>query len=243
MQIAIHQPNFLPRLKVLQKLAAAETWVVLDNVQYCAREWQNRARIIPEHGDRRAFWLSVPVHLSNGRDTLIRSVEVLDTSSTATHIARVLRHALRSTPHWEAVQQFVTAVDPSLRERSLVDLCIATTVKLLTMAGASPQIVRASSLSATGKGSQLIAGICRELGADTYLADSGSIEYLKLRDFDNTQVMWQHWQEPVDRVPGIDSWRDISCLNYLARSGSAAFMRHLHEILLRTYPPRRHTSH
>ncbi|MBU6427323.1 WbqC family protein [Patescibacteria group bacterium] len=52
LSVVVHQPNFLPRLKVLQKLAAADVWCVLDSVQYNPREWQNRARIVAVHGDK-----------------------------------------------------------------------------------------------------------------------------------------------------------------------------------------------
>src|SRR5688500_306398 len=78
MRVATHQPNLFPRLKVLQKLASADVWIVLDNVQYCPREWQNRARIVVAHGSSSSFWLTTPVSRSKGRDTLIQDVAVVD---------------------------------------------------------------------------------------------------------------------------------------------------------------------
>lgn len=40
--VVIHQPNFLPRIKVLIKIMLSDVWVIYDNVQYVRREWQNR---------------------------------------------------------------------------------------------------------------------------------------------------------------------------------------------------------
>jgi hypothetical protein len=38
---AIHQPNFLPRLSTLAKLyAAADSWIILDDVQFTRRDYQ-----------------------------------------------------------------------------------------------------------------------------------------------------------------------------------------------------------
>ena len=39
---AIHQPNFLPRLSTLAKVCAADIWVILDDVQFSRRDYQNR---------------------------------------------------------------------------------------------------------------------------------------------------------------------------------------------------------
>ena len=59
MLVAIHQPNFLPRPKVLDKILSADLTIWLDNVQYVRREWQNRALVRDSSGGH--HWLSVPV--------------------------------------------------------------------------------------------------------------------------------------------------------------------------------------
>ena len=59
MIVAIHQPNLLPRPKVIDKLLAADLVIHLDDVQYVPREWQNRTRI--RRRDGHLHWLSVPV--------------------------------------------------------------------------------------------------------------------------------------------------------------------------------------
>lgn len=47
---AIHQPNFLPRLSTVSKLLASDVWIVLDDVQFCRRDYQHRARLAALHG-------------------------------------------------------------------------------------------------------------------------------------------------------------------------------------------------
>ena len=90
LRAVIHQPNFLPRLKVLQKIAAADIWVVLDSVQYCEREWQNRARLVALHGSNNSYWLSVPVHRPNGQETLIKDVTLVDPNKSVRLIKNTL---------------------------------------------------------------------------------------------------------------------------------------------------------
>ena len=225
--VAIHQPNFLPRLKVLQKLAAADIWVVLDSVQYCQREWQNRARIIPIHNPASPFWLTIPVHRPNGQRTLIKDVILVDPPQTAQRIQRSLLHAFRRAPYWNSIENFLQNIDKIFTTDSLVDICVETTRLLLLIAGRQPTIVYSSLLPVTGKGSLLIASICRYLNTTIYLSDSGGRNYMVPGHYKGINVLWQHWREPADRWPGVTSWRNISSLNYLARVGPEQFAQHL----------------
>lgn len=39
------QPNLFPRLTTLAKLFAADTWIILDDVQFTRRDYQHRTRL------------------------------------------------------------------------------------------------------------------------------------------------------------------------------------------------------
>lgn len=225
--IAIHQPNFLPRLKVLQKLAHADVWCVLDSVQYNAREWQNRSRIVEAHGEHVTYWLSVPVHRVHGQKTLIKDTVIATPSSTVPLLKQSLFHAFRRAPHWTAIDEFLSNVEPVLHTRSLARLCVEMTCELLRLAGRRPTVFFSSSLPPLGKASTLIAGICTQVNSTQYIADSGARNYLKPNSFKNVEVVWQNWREPEQKWPGIRAWRDIASLNYLARVGADRFRQHL----------------
>jgi hypothetical protein len=226
-RIAIHQPNFFPRLKVLQKIASADIWCVLDSVQYCAREWQNRTRIVATHGDNQAFWFSVPVRRPHGRNTLISDVSIVNPSLTAPLAERTLFHAFKQSPYWSTIKDLLSNLRPLLAADSLARLCVDTTCLLLRIAGRQPTLIFASSLPVKGKASTLMAAICRYLNATTYLADSGGRNYLQPAHFREMEVLWQNWCEPPEKLPGISSWRNISSVNYLARLGPEQFTRQI----------------
>ncbi len=226
-RVAIHQPNFLPRLKVLQKLANADVWCVLDSVQYCPREWQNRARIVAVHGDSRTSWLSVPVRRPHGRRTPISEVAIASPSSTARLVERALSHSLRRAPYWAAIDDLLSTLEPLLAADTLGRLCVDITCSLLRIAGRRPTVLFASSLPVTGKASTLMATICRHLNATAYLADSGARNYLQPARFTGIEVLWQNWREPAEEWAGVSSWRDVASVNYLSRVGPEQFTRHL----------------
>lgn len=161
LRVAIHQPNFLPRLKVLQKLASADVWCVLDSVQYCAREWQNRARIVAAHGNNKSFWLSIPVRRPPQRDTPISEITVADPASTEQLVERTLLHAFHGAPHWAVINDFLSTVKPLLATDNLTRLCVDTTCALLRVANRQPAVLLTSSLPVIGKASTLMAAICK----------------------------------------------------------------------------------
>lgn len=226
-RLVIHQPNFLPRLKILQKLASADVWCVLDSVQYCSREWQNRARIVAAYGDCHASWLTVPVLRPQGLSTLIRDVLVVNPAHTARLIEKTLHHAFRRTLYWTAIDDFLSQAEAALASSNLGHLCVETTRALLQIAGRQPTLLFSSSLPVTGKATTLMAAICNHLQSSVYLADSGARNYLQPTPFKGIEVCWQNWQEPPEQWTGISSWRDLASVNYLARLGPEQFSRHL----------------
>jgi hypothetical protein len=227
LRLAIHQPNFIPRLKVLQKLANADVWCVLDSVQYCTREWQNRTQIVPVHGDSKPFWLSIPVHKPEGRNSLISEIIVENPDSFANLMEKTIFHAFHLSPHWTAIQDFVSTISPTIVTTNLTQLCVEITYALLNIANRKPILLFSSSLPVTGKASSLIASICKYLKCKTYLADSGSRNYMLAEDFKSINVLWQNWHEPSEKFVDIDSWRDIGCINYLSRFGRERFIKHI----------------
>ena len=58
MILAIHQLHYLPWLRYFHKIASADVFVVLDNIQFNKNGWQNRNKIKTDQGE---LILTVPV--------------------------------------------------------------------------------------------------------------------------------------------------------------------------------------
>ena len=215
MIVAIHQPNLLPRLKILQKIALADIWVVLDDVQFVQREYQNRAFIWPTLVGQPPRWCTVPVHLPEGRATPINKVALAEPDSVR-HMERSL---LASFPASEGlaslVRDFVSGLDPA---RPLVSLGIQGTLAMLGPRQ-MPSVVLASTLRRqTLPRTDGIIQLCKEVGATVYVADSGALGYLGTEDLskEGIRIVWHVW-----RAPELDlsetALRNGSALNVLLR--------------------------
>jgi hypothetical protein len=154
-------------------------------------------------------------------------VTVVDPAFTSRLVGRSILQAWRRAPHWKSVEGILDVIGVALEHGSLTRLCVDTTSALLATVGVKPTIIYASSLPVTGKGSALMAAICAFLHADEYLADSGAKGYLREADFEGVEVLWQQWEEPIQRWPGIAEWRNVCALNYLCREGSEQVMTHI----------------
>lgn len=68
--VAIHQPNYLPWLGYFAKIARADTFVFLDDVQFGKGGYTNRVQVLSAKGPR---WLTVPVaaHLGDPIDRVM----------------------------------------------------------------------------------------------------------------------------------------------------------------------------
>lgn len=216
MLVAIHQPNLLPRAKVLQKLALADLWIVLDDVQFSQRDYQHRAYIVPTALSQPARWLTLPVHLANGQTTLIREVE------PAADPARRLQELSGCLfPGSNAAGEVVAAMNAGLNESDLLSsLGISAARYFMTKLGRVPRIARASELRGSAEPKSLgLLQLLREVDADGYVVDSGAAAYLDEALFERSGIslLWQRWSCSHS---GSEAWecRNGAFLNKLVRN-------------------------
>ncbi len=87
MIVAVHQPNYLPWLGYFAKLAAADVFVFLDDVQFSKGSFTNRVQI---ERNGAAAWMTVPVSHAFG-------ATVAEVATAGSDFARVHLEGLRQT--------------------------------------------------------------------------------------------------------------------------------------------------
>ena len=228
---AIHQPNLFPRLSTLAKLHAADVWVVLDNVQFTRGAYQQRCRLADTSDPSRQQWLTVPVHLPQGRATQINQVRVADPAATRHRIHRLLQQYYGRGPHWpefqDALLQVLATLDATDR---LADLTEASTRALLTILQWQGDTRHSSQLPARSDRSHRLADLTRAVGASTYLCGTGGARYLDQRPFANHGLPVILFGPPADGDPRI--WQaasKVTAIRALMACGPAALTQALHQ--------------
>lgn len=182
MKVAIHQPHYLPWPPYFMKIAEAHLFIVLDSVDYQKNGLQNRNQVKTAQG---TCWLTVPVRASLG--TPLVDVRIDTTSNWARKHWQTLLNNYRKAPAFGRLAGPLEALYQA-DWASLVDLNLAL-LKILTEAmGITTPWRRSSEMRARGRASGLVLGLCREVGATTYLCGLGGRQYLDEKSFEEAGI-------------------------------------------------------
>lgn len=180
---AVMQPYLLPYLGYFHLMAAVDTFVVLDDVQFVKHRWMNRNRVLV--GDE-VRWLTLPVRSAPLATTIRDKRYALDDESIGA-FEGLLRTAYGAAPGWAKVVEVVARVRAAATDR-VSELDEALLLACLGQLGIEPPtIVRSSDLAtvtadAPDAVSRVIA-LCHAVGADTYVNLPGGRELYDAETF------------------------------------------------------------
>jgi len=213
--LAAHQPQYLPYPGVIQKIAAADVFVMQDDLQFARQEWQNRNRIRTQAGYR---WLTIPVQHGSHTDR-INQMRPAGKGWLATH-RRIVAHVYRKSRFlsradsiWE---QLVT-----VRERDLAEINITSIEAIRSLLGIATPMIIESALNlpqeATSDRNRRLQTLCRRLGCSAYLSGVGARAYLDVQGWRDSgiRLVWQRYA-PVRYEQLYPGWlENLSILDLL----------------------------
>ena len=187
---------------------SADIFVYLDTVQFSKNGLQNRNQIKSRQG---ALWLTLPVRHEFGQT--IKETQIADPRSTTKHWKTVAGNYSHS-PGFKRWDQELHELLHS-GATSLAEIAIASTEWMLEKLDVKTKRIRASELAeCEGQASKLVASLCAELHADTYLTGTGALAYLDQADF-SCDVSVQQWQPFVYSQQWDGFVPDLSTLDLL----------------------------
>ena len=166
--VAVHQPNFLPWLRLLDKILASDIYVAYDTVQYTKSEYHGRQRVRTYTGE---LWLTVPLLTVPRTRQIIADVRIDNSQPFRHRHLRLLRSAYGRTEFFGEVFPIVEEVYARDHER-LVDLNVELIAALCDYLGSDVKIVRASSLPHTGDSTDRLIALVRAVGGDVHLTST-----------------------------------------------------------------------
>lgn len=198
MIVAAHQPHYLPWLGYLDKLAKADVFVLMDDLQFEAQNFQNRQRLKLANG---ADWLTVPVHRGSQSDRICDK-KIDNCTNTRQHWQH--RHWRTLVTHYGSAKYF-NDYAAELQEvytrqwENLLDLDCHMLQLAMKWLDIHTPIVRSSKLHLEGTKTDRLIDMCKKVGARCYLTGAGgSQSYLDSEKIGRSGigVVWQHFQHP-----------------------------------------------
>lgn len=204
MIVSIHQPAYLPWLGYFDKIARADLFIWLDNVQFQKNSFQNRNKILTKDGPS---WLTIPMRTSGVLyETPLKHVEIDNSKNwRAKHVSSIRMNYIKAP--------FFTERFPLLSRfyeqdwQTLDRLCWEMLEYFNALLGVTTPVRRASDMAADGAKSDLVLDLCKKAGATTYLSGALGRDYLDIQSFAaaGIAVEFQDYKHPTYRqtYPGF----------------------------------------
>ena len=219
MVVSIHQPQYMPWLPYFSKIARADTFVFLDNVQFQKNGLHNRNELKNSNG---RFWLTVPVSAHLGDK--LNEVKTINTGWSKKHIKSIYLNYGKSTNYTFFTNHIQNILEKNFE--NIVDLNIKI-VEIICREyfNIDTTIIRQSDIDVEGEKSELILNICKKLNANTYVSGLGGESYLKESAFNKHKIDITYLKNVLPRdypqlYPKCGFINNISALDFILNVGS-----------------------
>lgn len=185
--VAIHQPTFLPWLGWWDKLVRADVLVLLDDVQFSKKggTWMNRVRMLVGGEPR---WVTMPVDRAYTGTRRVREMRIDESKPWREKMLTTIRGSYaRASFAGDVLPVVEEALVPGTDRVAALN---EETIRLFAdrLGLDTSKLVHQSELGVSADGTQLLIGLCRAVGGDTYLSGDGSDGYLDSDAFATAEV-------------------------------------------------------
>lgn len=209
--IAIHQPNFFPWLGYFNKIARADLFLILDNVQFPKKggTWLNRVRLM--HGSK-PDWITMPVVRAYHGLRRIDEIQIDNAAPWRSKLLKTIEMNYRAAPFFDEVFPVLTGLIND-RNDGLAKFnysAIMTIAKILGLE--TSKLIRGSTLDGQGRSTELLISMVKSVGGTAYLCGGGAAGYQEDEKFaaEGIELVYQDFQHPVypqrnsaEFIPGL----------------------------------------
>ncbi len=217
--LSAHQPAYLPWPGYIEKIARADVFVFLDDVQFEKNSFTNRNRIKTANGPT---WLTVPILAKGHINKSMMDLRIDETRDWRSKHLKSIEGAYRRCSAFSHVFPIVEGWI-SNREDSFVDYCWNQLLGWVKEAGITTHLVRSSTLGIVSRKSDLVLDLCLTFNATRYISGALGANYLDISSFEEKgiSVVFQNfqmdpypqpWGEFVPYLSTVDYWFSIGQL-------------------------------
>jgi RimJ/RimL family protein N-acetyltransferase len=195
--VAIHQPNFFPWLGYFDKLARADVFVLLDDVQFPKKggTWINRVRLLI---DEEPAWVTVPVVRSYHGVRQIREMRIDEQTPWRRKLLKTIQASYARAPHKDEVMPVLSELIGNPTDE-LAEYNGASIAALTEAVGLTTDVVHSSSLGVTGRATERLIELVKAVGGSSYLSGGGAGGYQEDERFSDAgiELVQQGFEPPT----------------------------------------------
>lgn len=218
--VAICQSNYIPWKGYFDMINMADVFVLYDDMQYTRRDWRNRNKIMTPSGLQ---WLTIPVEIKGKYHQRVNETKVSDISWAPKHWARI-KQVYGKTKFFGVYD----AIFEDLYLKKLQNLEYLSDInhliikKICEVLDIETKIMNSKDFHLAEERSERLLGICRELGATSYLSGPAAKDYMDEELFERNGVglSWMDYNNyPVYEQKYGEFEHGVTILDLLFNSG------------------------
>ena len=220
MILSIHQPSYFPWLGLLNKIAKSDIYLVMDEVQLSDSAFQNRNLFLSPEG--KAKYLTIGFNKNDYFSRRFCDLEITQADWQEKHL-NMLKSYYGKHRFFYEVMPFIEPVFHNVY--SLLFEPVIESMRIsMGLLDISTKIVYQHELEyeRTAKKNDLVLALVQAIGADIYLAGTGSKNYMQLQAFEaqGIHVEFNHFVHPEYPQNKLSQFEPgISCLDLLFNVG------------------------
>lgn len=179
MKLAVMQPYFMPYIGYMQLIAAADTFVVYDNIKYTKKGWFNRNRMLRNGSD---VMFSLP--LTKGPDSLNVVERQISSDFKPEKLLAQFRGAYSNAPYFQETCPLIEKIF-CFDGYNLFDFIYHSIVKTCRHLNIKTEIRISSHIAIDHglKAQDKVIALCQATGADVYINPIGGVNLYQKGDF------------------------------------------------------------
>lgn len=222
--VAIHQPNFFPWLGYFEKIARADIFVVLDDVQFeksGSGTWSNRVKLLIAG---KPAWITMPIRRDFTGVRAVNEIQIDNGQPWREKLLKTLQASYAKAGHFAEVFPSVEGLVRNGTD-SLADYNIDAITAIRKMLALDDRpFVRSSTLGVGSRATDRLIDIVKSVGGTAYLAGGGAAGYQQDQQFAaaGIELKLQNFQHPTYVQRGGGEFAPgLSCLDAMFHCGVA----------------------
>lgn len=223
--VGVVQPTYLPWLPFFERMARADVFVYLDDVQYSKNSFHNRNSIKGHDG---VVLLTVPVITSGRFGALINEVQIDNRYSWGRKHWETIRQQYGRAPYFPQYADELQALLQT-RSESLIGIVMPLIAFLRGELGVSTPCFLSSEFTVNGCRNEKLVALCKALGGTHFIVKPGTEDYHPAREFESHGISLHEMPYTSVRYPQLhgEFRPGLSALDFLLNCGPGRFLNAL----------------
>ncbi|MFO1348957.1 MAG: WbqC family protein [Pseudomonadales bacterium] len=183
-KVAILQSNYIPWKGYFDIIAAADEFILFDDMQYTRRDWRNRNRIKTPQGIQ---WITVPVKAKGKYHQKIRDTEIDGKEWLATHWKTLSQNYCRA-PHFAEIAAWLEPIYTNQTFSHLSHLNRHLIEAICKYLNINTTLTNSWDYQLSDGKTERLVSLCQQAKGTEYLSGSTAKNYIEEEKFSDAKI-------------------------------------------------------